>query len=158
MARIPSEKLSSKRRYEYQVCIYIYRHTYIYIWLWIKTRVVAGPPPLLQAFVAAGVSSSLSRISHRYDCTYYLKAALCFGRFVAERFVAEHPCRPCLLQTYVAKWPPQPVTNPVFFIRRHIYIYTYIYIYTTQYQTHTCIYIYLEPPVAVISASIPESI
>ena len=36
-----------------------------------------------------------------------------------EGFVAEHPR---LLQTYVAKWPPKPVTNPIFLIRCHIIV------------------------------------
>ena len=40
---------------------------------------------------------------------------------VAEGFVAEHPH---LLQTFVAKWPPKPVTRPMFLIRCHDYVYT----------------------------------
>ena len=34
-----------------------------------------------------------------------------------EGFVAEHPP---LLQTFVAKWPPKPVTRPMFLICCHI--------------------------------------
>ena len=43
----------NKQMYKYTY-IYIYVYIYIYtcICLWIKTRVVAGPPPLLQTFVA----------------------------------------------------------------------------------------------------------
>ena len=39
---------------------------------------------------------------------------VCRGGVVAER--------PCLLQTYVAEWLPKSVTNPVFLIRRHLYM------------------------------------
>ena len=49
-----------------------------------------------------------------------------FKGLVAEGFVAE---RPRLLQTFVAKWPPKPVTRPMFLIRSHIDIHRYIYIY-----------------------------
>ena len=47
-------------------CMYIYIHTYnynqytyIYIYIWIKTLVVAGPPSLLQTFVAGPLLQTL---------------------------------------------------------------------------------------------------
>ena len=117
------------------VSVYTYIHLIVCIYTYIygcgaKLRVVAAPP-LLQAFVAAGCfkpfvadAVTIKHITSK-QC-YYLKAVLCFflGWFVAEGIVAEHPS---LLQTYVAKWPLKPVTNPMFFIRSHIYIYTYTY-------------------------------
>ena len=36
------------------------------------------------------------------------QSTVVFKGLVAEGFVAEHPC---LLQTFVAKWPPKPVTD-----------------------------------------------
>ena len=34
-------------------------HTHVYTWQWIKTRVVAGPPPLLQSFVVGHLLQTL---------------------------------------------------------------------------------------------------
>ena len=108
-------------------CMYVdtyrYTNTCIYIYMAVdQNSVLSRAPPLLQAFVAAGCFKS--RISCRYDGTYYLKVALCFAGFVAEGFVAKDPR---LLQINVAKWPPKPVTNPTFLIGCHMYVYTYIH-------------------------------
>ena len=85
-----------------------------------KPRVVAGPalPLCYKPFSRPAVSNPLSHSSRGYDSTYYLKGALCWGP-VAEGFVAEQPH---LLQPYVAKWLPKPVTNPMFLIPCHVYI------------------------------------
>ena len=73
-----------------------------------KPRVVAGPPaPSVASLCRGRLFQTLRRgflaamIEHNTS------------RFVAKGFVAKHPG---LLQTYVAKWPPKPVTNPVFSI------------------------------------------
>ena len=46
-----------------------------------------------------------------------MPSTVVFNGHVAEGFVAEHPR---LLQTFFAKWPPKPVTRPMFLIRCHM--------------------------------------
>ena len=99
---------------------------YVYICLWIKTLVVAGPAP--------SVTNLCRGPSVANPCRGPLcRSTVVFKGLVAEGFVAEHPR---LLQTFVAKWPPKPVTRPMFLIRCHIYTYTYINIYI---YIHTCV-------------------
>ena len=73
-----------------------------------KSRFVAGPPhPLLHVPMSRPVVSRLCR-EHRYAPQKNL---------VAKVLVA---IQETLLQAYVAEWPPEPVTNLVFFIHSHI--------------------------------------
>ena len=106
------------------VCMHTYMHTYIHIWLWIKTRVVAGPP--------SDTSLCRGRLV-RTPCSGFLAAmikalpqgnAVFLGGVVAQGVVAEHPR---LLQNYVVKWLPKPVTNPVFLNVFDLLPFTYIY-------------------------------
>ena len=125
--------------------MYVYLYTYICIYiaslLYIHThkhgsgskpRVVARLPPSVTRLCRSRLFQTL--------CRGFLAAViqhipsswrLVFRGFVAAGFVAEHPH---LLQSYVAKWPPKPVTNPMFLISCRIssnYIYTYILTYRT---------------------------
>ena len=69
-------------------------------------------PPMLQTFVAGPLLQTLVADLCVEYCS--LQGA-CRGGFVAEQ--------PHLLQTFVAKWPPKPVTRPMFLIRCHISVY-----------------------------------
>ena len=73
--------------------------------------VMSRPPLRYKPLSRPAVSNPLSQKSRGYDYTCYLRVAIRFGGLVAEGFVAE---RPRLLQTYVTKWQPKPVTNPMF--------------------------------------------
>ena len=85
------------------------------IWPWIKTPCCRGPPSVA-SLCHGRLFQTLCRGCLLAIIKYYLKVALCFWGFVAEGFVAEHPS---LLQTYFAKWPPEPVANPMLLIHCH---------------------------------------
>ena len=105
-----------------------------------KPRVVAGPPSSVTSLCCGRLFLTLCRgflaamikhITSRYRFVFW--------EVVAEGVVAEHPC---LLQTYVAKWPPKPVANPVLWIRcRVLYMYIYVYIIISL-SLSMCVYVY----------------
>ena len=96
-----------------------YIYIYMYIWVWIKTPCCRGALPLCYKPLSQGLCYKPLRTS--------VQSTVVFKGLVAGGFVADHPR---LLQTLVAKWPPKPVTRPMFLIRCHIKIYIYIYMYT----------------------------
>ena len=84
----------------------------------------------------------LSRVPDPTSVTYPFVAACCYihanawrryalqKNLVAKVLVASHEI---LLQTHVAEWPPEPVTNPVFDSQPYVDIYpicVYVCIYT----------------------------
>ena len=109
---------------------------YVYIYMAVDQNTVLSRPPhtpphptpphLCFRIICHGLS--LQTFVANAWCRYALQKNLVAKVLVASQGI--------LLQTYVAEWPPEPVTNPVFLIHSHIHIYIYIYIYI-----YTCTWI-----------------
>ena len=77
-------------------------------------RFVAGPPTPCYKPLCRGLL--LHTLVANAWCRYALQKNLVANVLVASQEI--------LLETYVADWPPKPVTNPMFLIHSHICIYT----------------------------------
>ena len=109
-------------------CVYIYififssSYTYIYIYILYgcesKPRFVAAPPIPCYIPLCRGL------LLQTFVANDWRRYAL-HNNLVAKVLAASQEIRS---QTFVAEWPPKPVTKPVFLIHSRIYVYIYIYV------------------------------